>query len=70
MIGGRVIPLGLGIVSIVGAAACVWVMKGLPPKAWERFAIWLAIGLILYFVYGYKNSTLRRARTASPPPLE
>ena len=33
-------------VTIIGAAACLYVMSGLPPKAWERFAIWLAIGVL------------------------
>ena len=47
-------------VSLGGAAACLFVMKGLPRHAWERFGWWLAIGLVLYFVYGYRNSTLRR----------
>jgi APA family basic amino acid/polyamine antiporter len=47
-------------VTLGGAAACVFVMKGLPVHAWERFGIWLVIGLALYFAYGYKNSTLRR----------
>jgi APA family basic amino acid/polyamine antiporter len=27
--------------------------------AWERFGIWLALGLALYFVYGYRRSRLR-----------
>ena len=36
-------------------------MIGLPTQAWERFGIWLAIGLLLYFVYGYRRSRLRRA---------
>jgi basic amino acid/polyamine antiporter, APA family len=48
-------------VAIGGALACLYVMKGLPVHAWERFGIWLAIGLALYFVYGFKNSKLRRA---------
>jgi basic amino acid/polyamine antiporter, APA family len=47
-------------VAVAGAAACLYTMKGLPTHAWERFGIWLAIGLALYFVYGYKNSRLRR----------
>jgi APA family basic amino acid/polyamine antiporter len=47
-------------VCLGGAAACLFVMKGLPIQAWERFAWWLAIGLALYFAYGYRNSTLRR----------
>jgi APA family basic amino acid/polyamine antiporter len=49
-------------------------MAGLPPQAWERFAIWLALGLVLYFVYGYRNSTLRRGTRPvpipPPPPIE
>ena len=49
-------------VALVGAGACVFVMKGLPWHAWERFGIWLAIGLALYFVYGFRNSRLRQGR--------
>ena len=48
------------VVGLVGAGACVFVMKGLPIHAWERFGIWLLIGLALYFVYGFRHSTLRR----------
>ena len=47
-------------VGIAGAALCVFVMYGLPGLAWERFGWWLLIGLVLYFVYGYRNSRLRR----------
>ncbi|MCI0571337.1 MAG: amino acid permease [Myxococcaceae bacterium] len=47
-------------VSLGGAAACLFVMQGLPVKAWERFGIWLAIGLVIYFAYGYRKSVLRR----------
>ncbi|MFY0576089.1 amino acid permease C-terminal domain-containing protein [Cystobacter fuscus] len=63
-------------VSLGGAAACLFVMKGLPVHAWERFGIWLAIGLVIYFAYGYRHSTLRHGRgpveldapdTAKPP---
>lgn len=46
-------------VALLGAAACVYVMRGLPVHAWERFAIWLAIGLALYAGYGYRRSKLR-----------
>jgi len=45
-------------VTLLGAAACLYTMSGLPRTAWERFGIWLAIGLALYFVYGYRNSKL------------
>ncbi|HVE78275.1 MAG TPA: amino acid permease C-terminal domain-containing protein, partial [Gemmatimonadaceae bacterium] len=42
--------------------------RGLPRQAWVAFAIWMAIGLMLYFAYGYRNSTLRRG--TAPVPLE
>jgi APA family basic amino acid/polyamine antiporter len=39
-------------------------MAGLPTHAWERFAIWLALGLVLYVVYGYRHSRLRVSQAA------
>ena len=50
-------------VAVLGAAACVYTMSGLPTHAWERFGIWLAIGLLLYFVYGYQHSRMRGKET-------
>ncbi|MEP6765865.1 MAG: amino acid permease [Gemmatimonadaceae bacterium] len=46
-------------VCLGGAAACVFVMQGLPPQAWERFGWWLIIGIVIYALYGYRNSVLR-----------
>ena len=47
-------------VSLGGAAACAYTMYGLPPTAWERFGIWLVLGVAIYAAYGYRNSRLRR----------
>jgi basic amino acid/polyamine antiporter, APA family len=47
-------------VSILSAAGCIFIMYGLPRTAWERFGAWLAIGLVLYFTYGFTHSKLRR----------
>jgi len=47
------------VVSLAGAAACLYTMQGLPTQAWERFAIWLVIGGVIYFAYGYRHSRLR-----------
>ncbi|KAL3319251.1 Cationic amino acid transporter 4, partial [Cichlidogyrus casuarinus] len=33
----------------------------LSPMTWLRFFIWLLIGLIIYFSYGIKNSTLAKS---------
>ena len=59
------VPFVYGV-GVVGALLCVYVMWGLPRSAWERFAIWLVIGLVLYFAYGFWNSTLRRGTPAVP----
>jgi len=60
---GRARPFRVPLVWVVapaGAAACLFIMFGLPVQAWERFLIWLAIGIALYFAYGYSHSKLRR----------
>jgi APA family basic amino acid/polyamine antiporter len=44
---------------LIGAAACVYTMFGLPIHAWERFGIWLVVGLLVYFVYAFRHSRLR-----------
>ena len=52
------VPFVWGIAP-AGVAACLYIMYGLPPQAWTRFAWWLLIGLIVYAAYGYRNSRLR-----------
>jgi basic amino acid/polyamine antiporter, APA family len=49
-------------VTIAGAAACLFVMQGLPTSAWIAFAVWMVIGLVFYVVYGYSHSVVRTGR--------
>ena len=42
-------------------------MAGLPRTAWERFAVWLALGVVIYVTYGYRRSRLRAARGCIGP---
>jgi APA family basic amino acid/polyamine antiporter len=46
--------------ALAGILSCIYLMDGLPRVTWERFVLWLAIGLVLYFLFGYKRSKLRR----------
>jgi basic amino acid/polyamine antiporter, APA family len=48
------------LVAPLGVAACAFIMVGLPYQAWERFAVWLVIGAVIYGLYGYRHSRLRR----------
>jgi APA family basic amino acid/polyamine antiporter len=46
-----------------GALLCAYLMINLPKTAWERFVIWLIIGLVIFFLYSRKHSRLaKRAR--------
>ena len=47
-------------VALLSTAACLFIMVGLPKQAWERFFLWLAIGILIYVFYGYRHSRLRR----------
>jgi APA family basic amino acid/polyamine antiporter len=46
-------------VPIASILTCGWVMAVLPRVTWLRFAIWLVMGLALYFCYGFWRSRLR-----------
>jgi basic amino acid/polyamine antiporter, APA family len=48
------------VVPLIGAALCVYLMTKLPLETWLRFIAWLALGLLIYAVYGYRHSQLRR----------
>jgi APA family basic amino acid/polyamine antiporter len=49
------------VVAPLGALACFYVMFGLPITAWYRFAIWMVIGGVFYFAYGFEHSKLARS---------
>ena len=48
------------VIAPLGVVACVFIMVGLPRQAWERFGIWLVIGLVLYAFYGFRHSKLHK----------
>ncbi|MCL4470274.1 MAG: amino acid permease [Gammaproteobacteria bacterium] len=45
---------------LLGAVSCGALMAFLPAMTWLRFAVWLAIGLIVYFAYSMRHSKLAR----------
>jgi len=50
-------------VAPLGIVACLFVMAGLPRQAWERFVLWLILGIACYAGYGYRHSRLRARRS-------
>jgi APA family basic amino acid/polyamine antiporter len=45
-------------VPIMGIISCGLMMSGLDWTNWLRLAIWLAIGMAIYYLYGRKNSKI------------
>jgi APA family basic amino acid/polyamine antiporter len=45
--------------ALAGILACIYLMDGLPRITWERFGLWLVIGLVIYLVFGIRRSKLR-----------
>jgi basic amino acid/polyamine antiporter, APA family len=59
---------------ILAVLACLWLMVNLPVATWIRFGVWMALGLVIYFVYGMRAAAKRRTTEAVAPtpvsPLE
>jgi len=47
------------LVPAVGVLSCILLMFSLPQGTWLRLAIWLGMGLAVYWSYGRRNSRLR-----------
>ncbi|MBD0322943.1 MAG: amino acid permease, partial [Aldersonia sp.] len=46
------------VLPILAVLACLWLMINLTVETWLRFLIWMAIGLVFYFLYSRRNSVL------------
>ena len=46
------------VVPVLGIGLCLLLMLSLPAANWYRLFAWLALGLLIYFLYGRYHSTL------------
>ncbi len=51
----------LSLIPVLGVLSCFYLMTQLSVTNWAWFAVWLIIGLTIYFTYGIKHSNLRRS---------
>jgi len=47
------------VLPIVSFLACAYLMINLQVFTWKMFAIWITLGIIIYFIYGYRHSRIR-----------
>jgi APA family basic amino acid/polyamine antiporter len=52
------------LLPALSALVALVLMLGLPRATWERLFIWMGIGIVVYFCYGFRRSRLR-ARDAA-----
>lgn len=46
------------LVPILAVLASLWLMLNLSVETWQRFIVWMALGLVMYFAYSRQHSLL------------
>jgi APA family basic amino acid/polyamine antiporter len=52
------------VLPALSVLACLFVMLNLPVETWLRFVAWMALGSVVYFLYGRRNSRLATKATS------
>ncbi|MBZ4191228.1 amino acid permease [Niabella beijingensis] len=53
-------------IPVMGVLSCLYLLIEIPAISWLWFFVWMAIGLVIYFLYGYRNSNLARQGRGVP----
>ncbi len=48
----------LSLIPLLGLVSCCYLLTGMAPSNWKWFGVWLLIGLVFYFIYGFRKSKL------------
>jgi APA family basic amino acid/polyamine antiporter len=57
------------VTPLLGIGISLLLMASLPWDTWLRLIAWLAIGLVVYFTYGSRNSRVRNGRAGCRAPV-
>ena len=52
------------LIPIMGVLFCSYLLIEIPAVSWMYFMVWLTVGLVIYFSYGYRKSHLRKQPSA------
>jgi APA family basic amino acid/polyamine antiporter len=56
------------VVASLSVVLCIYLMLNLTGETWIRFVVWMGIGLVVYFTYGYRRSRLGRREAEAKAP--
>ena len=56
------------VFPIIGILMILYLVSRLPGETWIRFFVWMALGIIIYYVYGRKHSRLQIAAAEGREP--
>jgi len=48
------------LIPLMGLTTCLYLLTGMSASNWAWFFGWMVLGLILYFMYGYRKSKLAK----------
>ncbi len=48
------------LIPVLGLLSCCYLLTGMGWTNWLMFGVWLVIGLVVYFLYGYRKSKLNK----------
>jgi len=51
------------LIPVLGLLSCCYLLTGMAVSNWLWFGVWLVIGLLCYFAYGYRHSKLAPSRS-------
>jgi APA family basic amino acid/polyamine antiporter len=57
-------------VPLLGIGFCLYLISGLPLETYEMMGIWLSIGMVFYFFYGYHNSKVAKGTAPAAPKVD
>ena len=62
---GLAIVKNLSLIPLIGLSSCLYLRTGMSHENWFWFGLWFAVGLVIYFLYGYKNSRLNQTNNGN-----